>query len=314
MTLFPTSTDTSSATHEFLNALPIFVNVFMCHFNVLPVHNEFQNPTQGRVNRLFGTSIWGACFFYIFVGISGSMWGNCTESGAVEGNILLSFDEDDALLTLGRACLTLTVTFAFPMLVVPARDVFLRGMAEFSGGTTSAQDMENEGGSGRSNSLTAGTTTTTTTSSDNDLISNNLSEPLLPDEDEVDQLNVVEENSSPNAPSTLKRVVVSVAILWAGALITCLIKSVDIVWDILGGSLSLMMGFFIPCGSFIVLSSRNRVTSMEEGNVSGEEEETGEDVKSDHRTKIAWILIVFFVPICLSTTGNAIFNIINGDS
>lgn len=306
--MFPTSTDTSSTTHEFLNALPIFVNVFMCHFNVLPVHNELQNPTTARVNRLFGTSIWGACFFYIFVGISGSMWGNCTESGAVEGNILLSFEEDDSLLSLGRACLTLTITFAFPVLVVPARDVFLRGMADFSGSTVA--DVGNEG-SGGSNSLTG--------TSDDDLCSNNLSEPLLPLEDEVDQSNEVAvdemgDNSSPNPPSTLKRVVVSLSILWTGALITCFIKSVDIVWDILGGSLSLMMGFFIPCGSFIVLLSRNQDAFTDEVNSYGEEETREEDVKSNYLTKIAWILIIIFIPICLSTTGNAIFNIINGDA
>merc|ERR1712012_667350 len=61
----------------------------------------------------------------------GSMYGNCTESGVVEGNVLLSFEEGDILLVIGRMCLSLTITFAFPVLVVPARDTFLRGVDDF---------------------------------------------------------------------------------------------------------------------------------------------------------------------------------------
>jgi hypothetical protein len=44
---------------------------------------------------------------------------------------LLSFKEDDILLLIGRACLSLTITFAFPTVVVPARETSLRGVHDF---------------------------------------------------------------------------------------------------------------------------------------------------------------------------------------
>lgn len=112
--------------HELLNATPVLISMCMCHFNVLPVHNELKNPTHGRVRYLFSTSIYGACAFYLFVGFARSMYGNCTKSGKVEGNVLLSFDEGDTLIMVGRACLSLTIAFAFSILVVPCRDVVLR--------------------------------------------------------------------------------------------------------------------------------------------------------------------------------------------
>jgi len=41
-------------------------------------------------------------FFYAFVGICGSMFGNCQPDGEVNGNILNNFENDDDLMTLGR--------------------------------------------------------------------------------------------------------------------------------------------------------------------------------------------------------------------
>merc|ERR1740124_1595146 len=35
--------------HQLANAIPILLTVYMCHFNVLPVHNELQDPSPKRV-------------------------------------------------------------------------------------------------------------------------------------------------------------------------------------------------------------------------------------------------------------------------
>lgn len=270
------------AFHDLLNSLPILLSVFMCHFNVLPVHNELAKPTQKRVKTLFSSSIWGACLFYLFVGFSGSMYGNCTPNGVVEGNVLLSFEEDDALLVVGRLCLSLTITAAFPILVVPCRDVILRALAnnaEIEGG-------DEEGEYGEEGNI------------------NDLAEPLL--------------NVSATAPSITEnenasqRILVSVIIFWSGAAVACCVKSIDIVWDILGGSLSLIMGFILPSASYIVLSR------LLHGSIEGCDEESllsgnGPEEESNMKMKpgrdFACFLFLLFIPIMIMLTGNAIYNL-----
>lgn len=280
-----------SAVHDLLNSLPILISVFMCHFNVLPVHNEFSDPSPQRVNTLFSSSIWGACIFYIFVGFSGSMYGNCTAEGMVEGNILLSFREDDVLLLVGKVCLSLTITAAFPVLVVPCRDIALRALSANSG-----------------------------TDEEVDLNNNALSEPLLANDhntENSDERMSLEDKHEQKR--TQKRRIASVIILWTAAVLACCVESIDIVWDILGGSLSLVMGFLIPSGSFIVLSKviersqlRNSTELLsEEGMpttfIQGSFEESS--IQNNKSPKLAYFLLVLFLPLIVILTGNAVYNL-----
>ena len=92
-----------SSWKEFFTAFPIFCGPFMCHFNVLPVHNELCDASRDRIRYVIRFATMFATFFYIAVGVSGSLYGNCVESGQVEGNILLNFDDDDKLMTFGKA-------------------------------------------------------------------------------------------------------------------------------------------------------------------------------------------------------------------
>lgn len=105
-----------------LDAVPLFISSFICHFNVLPIHNELRCPTSDRVRQWVRTSIWPATLFYYMIGFTGSLFGKCTPSGSVQGNILLDFDEDDPLLLLGRLCLAITITLAFPMVSTQTGD------------------------------------------------------------------------------------------------------------------------------------------------------------------------------------------------
>lgn len=271
------------AFHELLNSLPILLSVFMCHFNVLPVHNELAEPTPKRVKTLFSFSIWGACIFYVFVGFSGSMYGNCTPDGVVEGNVLLSFDKDDVLLMVGKLCLSLTITAAFPILVVPCRDVLLRALAnntETEGNDDSGEVQEN---------------------------GHDLAEPLLD-----------ESNTAPaigDRDNATQRRLVSIIIFWSAAALGCCVESIDIVWDILGGSLSLIMAFILPSASYIVISKL--CEEYQHGDLEdceGEENlhaENGLDNESISKPgrEFASFLVFLFIPMMIFLTGNAIFNL-----
>lgn len=271
------------AFHELLNSLPILLSVFMCHFNVLPVHNELAEPTPKRVKKLFSFSIWGACIFYVFVGFSGSMYGNCTPDGVVKGNVLLSFEKDDVLLMLGKLCLSLTITAAFPILVVPCRDVLLRALAN----NTESED-NNDSGEVQENG-------------------DDLAEPLLD-----------ESNTAPaigDSDNSTQRRLISVIIFWSAAALACCVESIDVVWDILGGSLSLIMAFILPSASYIVISKlceEDQHGDLED--CEGEEylyAENGLDDESiPKRREFAGFLIFLFIPTMMLLTGNAIFNLV----
>lgn len=315
------STASTSSFHHLLDAMPVLISVFMCHFNVLPVHNELQNPTPERVNKLFASSIWGASIFYIAVGFTGSMFGNCTEKGQVEGNVLLSFDEDDVLLMVGRSCLSLTISFAFPVLVVPCRDILLRAWDENRNTEQIGSESRLENGN-------------EVIQHDNDLgINSNLAEPLLPRDGESGssdhEINSHEISASRKAQFGLnaRRRAVSIAIFWSGAGVACFVKSIEIVWDVLGGSLSLIMGFLIPSAAYSILWHRRMNSNQDEAAIENDEEEStsasaeespcqdtdNSFVIEEKRTALiqAYTLIAIFGPMVFILTGNAIYNIHN---
>ena len=317
-----------------LNALPILISVFMCHFNVIPVHNELKDPTPKRVNTLFRITVWGAFVFYVFVGFIGSMYGNCTPNGVVESNVLLSFDENDVLLMIGRFCLSLTITFAFPILVVPARDVVMRGLDELIEWREEKKRVDEE------NNATNG-------NGEYRLVDNDLSEPLLSeslqdddgDEDVFyDSQNFDEEADFNNEESSEeiksaqnlamkeqklderkdnnRRIILSITIFWIGAIIACSVKDIDVIWDILGGSLSLIMGFTMPSAAYLILSmyvKRPARSLNTDGSNGGTRTESV--VVSEWKQKtdkiLSWTLFLLFIPLIFILTGNAVYNISN---
>jgi len=292
-----------SAMHDLLNAVPILLSVFMCHFNVLPVHNELTNPTSVRVEKLFSTSIWGAGLFYLFVGMSGSIYGNCTPDGVVKGNVLLSFDKDDVLLVIGRLCLSLTITLAFPVLVVPCRDVTLRAFASYFDKVDYNESEVVDG----SNDL-----------DEPGVMQDELAEPLLGDDTLVDELGSAHSQSIVNVEKNARRIIVSIGIFWCGAAVACVVQNVDVVWEVLGSSLSLMMGFIIPASCFLVILRRVLTATLdssrdEEARIFGDELQSLpaslKDYITQTGTKMASFLVVFFIGMMLLLSGNNFFNL-----
>jgi amino acid permease len=299
--------------HDLFNALPILISVFMCHFNILPVHNEFSNPTPKRVKTLFASSIWGACLFYLFVGFSGSMYGNCTPEGTVEGNVLLSFDDDDVLLIVCRLCLSLTITAAFPILVVPCRDVIMRAMENEHETEASQNHGSNDSDSVQSEGVRVGA----------DADDNYLAEPLLPNRNHYGGSDEDHDIVSEQNDAVMRRRIVSIVIFWAGAIVGCCVESIDVVWDVLGGSLSLLMGFIIPSASYIVISKgflimRSGSGQDNSGVVLSDEEHLGEHPGSlssqdggavDEKFTFPYFLLLLFTPMIFLLTTNAIYNL-----
>jgi solute carrier family 38 (sodium-coupled neutral amino acid transporter), member 2 len=137
-----------------LNSVPLFISCFVCHYNVHAVHNDLKNPTPRRVSRWFRLTTWSATIYYMAIGFSGSLYTACTPDGNITWNILLSFDNSDRLLLAGRLCLALTITLAFPMLIIPVRDIILRSWKEHSAtdpllGDINLEDPQSDAGAHR---------------------------------------------------------------------------------------------------------------------------------------------------------------------
>jgi len=184
-----------------------------------------------------------------------------------------------------------------------------------------------------------------------DLFSNNLEEPLLFDDynmnmhDDTDADDISIDNFEDNdltytntsirkhrehAQATksitekekkdnIWRIASSIAIFWSGAAVACCVKDIDVVWDFLGGSLSLIMGFLIPSGAFLVLYAKvvrilkYRINDdIEMHGVrggGGGVEDTEMEPMSLFDKVMAWALIIIFIPMMFTLTGNAVYNL-----
>lgn len=303
-----------------LDAVPLFISSYICHFNVLPIHNELRCPTSDRVRQWVRTSMWPATLFYYVIGLTGSLYAKCTPTGEIQGNILLDFDEDDPLLLLGRMCLAITITLAFPMLVIPARDILIRAVTGSRFGRRFISKAVHQSSDAAD-----------TIFSDDEIPNNGLTEidfepmevavaaaqqleePLMamenrsiagtnPDNesDEFDENRfTTAEGDIPD--NRLLRIVAALLVFWSAALLACSVSSIDVVWDLLGSSFSIMMAFIIPCGAYLVLASRKRFfNQVSDGGASFRKWMVS-------RTK-AWIMVAVFFPLMIISTANAVYN------
>ena len=255
--LFPNSPS------DLLDAVPLFISCFVCHYNISTVHNELRNPTPTRTSWWIRSTTWSAAIFYLLMGFAGSMYGNCTPSGNVQGNVLLDFAEDDPLLLMGRLCLAITITLAFPMLIIPARDIVLRLITPRDGDDDSGESLLEEG----------------------EVMERDLHEPLLG--------SAVEEHKD----SFSRRFAVAIVVFWSAAGIACCISSIDIVWDLLGSSLSILLSYLLPCGSYLVLVEQHE--DFDEG--------VGSQYKKRLSKGMCWFLLILFGPLMIISTTNAIY-------
>jgi amino acid permease len=72
--------------HDLLNALPLYISCFVCHYNILPVHNELKDPSAARVSWWLRSTTWFAVALYMVMGFAGSAYAHCTPSGKIQGS------------------------------------------------------------------------------------------------------------------------------------------------------------------------------------------------------------------------------------
>jgi len=290
--------------HDLLNALPLYISCFVCHYNILPVHNELKDPSAARVSWWLRSTTWFAVALYMVMGFAGSAYAHCTPSGKIHGNILLDFDKNDPLLMVGRMCLAVTITLAFPMLVIPGRDIVVRSLilprlAVVSSEPAPVGTSRHDNGVGPGN------------------LDEDLREPLLEAGECHEEVPSTEIDSGPAAigsaddtssngdgdgdglssVSFTVLLFTSVILFWSAAALASLVSSIDVVWDLLGSSLSILMSYLIPAGTYLVITKRTEPNDEAQGG------------SHDKASRLAcWLLLGVSVPLMVVSTANAVYN------
>ncbi len=303
LTFFPESW------RDLLDAVPLYISCFVCHYNILPVHNELKEPTPGRVSWWLRSTTWFALALYMIMGFAGSSYAHCTPTGRVHGNILLDFDEHDPLLMVGRMCLAVTITLAFPMLVIPARDIMLRSVILPTLMNRANRRMEDAATSvpfDTTEQLGLGITTMA-----------DLQDPLLSDEDPVPPHHLSDTDPPDNdavsgglttvaSASFGVLLCTSIVIFWsAGALASC-VSSIDVVWDLLGSSLSILLSYLIPAGTYLVITKQSPFNDSYYNDDYDEHRPYSR--KQFWSRLLCWCLLLFFFPLMVLSTANAVIN------
>lgn len=178
---------------------------------------------------------------------------------------------------VGRMCLAVTITLAFPMLVIPGRDICVRSilLPRLQQNRTSAIDAPE------------------------------LAEPLLENDDEEMNHTDTENTEEPLNLNTISFGVllsISVVIFWSAALLASLVSSIDVVWDLLGSSLSILMSYLIPAGTYLVIANKQR------NNISMDDDDAETSWKDTISRMACWLLLIGSVPLMVVSTANAVYN------
>jgi amino acid permease len=281
---------------DVLDVIPLYISCYVCHYNLVPVHNELQRPSEERVRFWLKSTVWYSTAFYLVLGIAGSAYGRCTDSGAIHGNVLLDFDETDPLIMVGRMCLAVTITLAFPMLTIPPRDILIRSLPD--------------NWSGKGSSRRSGTSRTERSQAERfEDAQEQLCEPLLEGDEEQQQQSTEEVGGTDTDEGThasfAVRFAAAIVCFWTAAAVASCVSSIDIVWDLLGSSLSIILSYLIPCGCFLLISQQ-QAQAVEQDEAA--EELRGEGRREKLARAVAWGLILFFTPLMFVSTANAVFD------
>jgi amino acid permease len=166
------------------------------------------------------------------------------------------------------------------MLVIPARDIIIRAFKQINLASSFATPTESQ--------VEVGTVYSDAQSE--------LQEPLLVEEANGD---TTASNEQDAPVSLVWRLAAAIFVFWTGGAVACCVTSIDVVWDLLGSSLSILLSYLVPCGSYIALTRKHLC--------SGESA-----VDPGWRTSaviyICWFLVLVGTPLMFILTGNAVNN------
>lgn len=102
---------------NFLTSFPISVFAFTCQHNTFSIFNELKTPTFANFSKIVVKAMSCALIIYLTVGTLGYI----TFGDNVESNIIKMYEMDNFFNVLGRFCIVVLVTLAYPLQMYPCR-------------------------------------------------------------------------------------------------------------------------------------------------------------------------------------------------
>ncbi|RLN61026.1 hypothetical protein BBJ29_004167 [Phytophthora kernoviae] len=231
-------------------AFPIISVSFLCHFNVLPVYRELHKPTRHRLKKVVGATMFSTWVFYILVGIMGYLFA-FQQQGGVQGDILNNFSDNDPLVNLGRLGLLITIQLSLPLIIQPCRN-----------------NLRRLGKIVRKLARTRAKVHYAPESSDSE-----------------------NEETTGEATALLHAVHVLLTVGIMGGVITLALLSpgVDVVWNLMGSTVGLLISYVLPCVSYICIRR--------------------EKPNTDRRKFMAWIILIISSITCSVCTVQAFVSV-----
>ena len=93
-------------------------NAYIAHFNAPKFLTELKNNTMSRLHQVIGWSFGASIALYAII----SAWGFLTFGTASNGLILNNYSTQDALMSLSRIAVAISVTCSYPLIFVGLRD------------------------------------------------------------------------------------------------------------------------------------------------------------------------------------------------
>jgi len=111
--------DTATDTLKFFKAAPVVIFAYGCHQNAFTITNELRVASKSNMNQVSFAAITVCCIIYCLVAYSGyHSFGESAPS-----NLLLAYPRTTPFLIV-RICLSLAVSFSYPVLNHPGRNSF----------------------------------------------------------------------------------------------------------------------------------------------------------------------------------------------
>ena len=248
----------STDPNDVLFAFPICVLSFLCSQNMVEVHSSLVNPSRKRVKKVLRTSIVSTFFLFLSFAFAGYFYSysDCKD------NIFLNFgeyyttylcdcriyilmrstlifayilDPSDPLIIVGRISMGVTLMFGVPVVLVPCRDAFL-----------SIFDQLNHLKVSKSKHHVAIDERTFLSSKNIYTYSS-----LMNVNDTEKNVSHSDEKQQHSQHSMFSHIISTFFIITSTFLIAVAVPGVAIIWDILGSSMALIIGFILPCACYL---------------------------------------------------------------
>eukprot|EP00929_Paragymnodinium_shiwhaense_P071413 TRINITY_DN36304_c0_g7_i1.p1 TRINITY_DN36304_c0_g7~~TRINITY_DN36304_c0_g7_i1.p1 ORF type:complete len:682 (-),score=90.11 TRINITY_DN36304_c0_g7_i1:143-2110(-) len=262
-----------------LYVVPTFGVSFMCHFNALPTHQELQRPTRPRIRRVLSLTMGlTTCIYFVF-GLAGYLYaGVCTC-----GNILLNFGQNDKLIAAARVALGLVLMLNFPLICQPCRNALYRVILGWNCvKAASANDLATPALSTANNAPEATGEAARTSERRSSSVDMARVHVYLREDTEghidrsatlqaLDSFAPKDETVQQGAatPTMMQRCVLTTLILGCSLFLACFLRSVMVVWSILGSTVCFMVGFILPASfwsrimaPFVSATRKNIATTL----------------------------------------------------